>query len=96
METKTGPVICKKQIAGTMQLEYEALLFINEIPHDTTDEQLAALLSDKVKVMNAHDCMEVLIRSDINASANEVWEQYEGLNNDTGNAEVISFKALTI
>jgi hypothetical protein len=92
--TKTGAIVCKKQIEGTLQLEYEALLFISEIPHDVTDEQLASLLSDRVKVMNVHECREVLIRADINASANEIWEQYKGLNNDAGKSESISYFAL--
>lgn len=93
-ETKVGAIICKKKIEGTQQLEYEALIFITEIPHDITDRQLSDLLSERVKVMNVHECKEVLIRADINASANEVWEQYEGLNNDAGKAESISYNAL--
>ena len=93
-QSKIGAIVCKKEIEGTQQFEYEALVFIKDIPHDVNDSQLAALLSERIKVMNVHECREVLIRADINASANEIWEQYKGLNNDAGKAESISYSVL--
>jgi hypothetical protein len=92
--TKTGAIVCKKLMPGTQQMEYEALLFINDVPHYVSDVDLFQLLSDRIRVMNAHDCHEILVRADINSSTNEIWEQYKGLNNDAGKAEGISYQTL--
>jgi hypothetical protein len=92
--TKTGAIVCRKLMPGTQQLEYEALMFINDIPANVTDEELSHLLDERIKVMNAHECHDIIVRADINSSTNEIWEQYKGLNNDAGKAEGISYATL--
>lgn len=95
-ETKTGALVCKKSIAGSQNKEYEALLYITNIPADVTDEQLSAMLDSRnMKNAEANECEEILVRADINATANEVWEQYNGLSGDAGKAHSISFLAIT-
>lgn len=94
MDTKTGAVICRKPIAGTLQIEYEALLYIKGIPHNMNDASLFELIKDKINQLDMHGCAGVIVRSDINATANEVWEQYNNLNGDSGKGMVITFTEL--
>ncbi len=93
-ENKTGAIICRKPISGTEQMEYEALLYIEEIPNEVTDTELSGLLRDRIQAVDTGNCKDILIRADINATANEIWEQYTGLKNDSNKSERISYKAL--
>ncbi|MES2681560.1 MAG: hypothetical protein V4635_16815 [Bacteroidota bacterium] len=74
-ETKTGAIVCVKTIPGTDDLEYKALMFITEIPIHTSDHELEKLLGGKLSALS-DDCHHLLVRSDINATANEVAEQF--------------------
>jgi hypothetical protein len=73
-------------------LEYEALIFISEIPLHVTDEQLKKSLDISLKNIAAKNCREIIVRSDINSTSNEVWEQFKALNSDAGKAQIISFE----
>ena len=75
-------------------MEYEALLFITEIPDDVTDDDLQKLLNVRINSLEAHGCVEILIRADINATSNEIWEQFKGLNADMGKAKVVEFSKI--
>ena len=92
-ELKTGAVICTKLIAGTDLLEYEALLFVKNIPADFSNEQFEKATLSLLKV-ETKNCYSLLFRSDINSTSNEVWEQYKGLNNDEGKASILLFEDL--
>lgn len=94
MEVKTGAIICRKTIEGTRELEYEALLFIADVPLDISDADLYLLLDKKVLLKLSVNCADVIIRADIAGTSNEVQEQFAGLNNDTGKARMISFNVL--
>jgi hypothetical protein len=91
---KTGAVVCKKRVNETEFFEYEALVFVTDIPHGLTDNDLKAALDQKKQEWSLQGCNEVLYRADINSTSNEVWEQYKGLNNDNGKAQTISFHQL--
>lgn len=74
-ETKTGAIVCVKTIPGTDDLQYKALLFITGIPIHTSDKALENLLGGHLRVLG-EDCHNLLVRSDINATSNEVAEQF--------------------
>ncbi|HOZ86392.1 MAG TPA: hypothetical protein PL029_01480 [Bacteroidia bacterium] len=74
-DTKTGAIVCVKTIPGTGDFEYKALMFITDIPVHTSDQELEQLLGGKLKALS-DDCHYLLVRSDINATSNEVAEQF--------------------
>ena len=94
MDTKTGAVICRKPIEGTLEIEYQALLYIRGIPHDMNDATLFELVKEKVVQLDVNGCAGIIVRSDINATSNEVWEQYNNLNGDKGKGKVMAFNEL--
>lgn len=91
---KIGAIICTKLIQGTNQLEYEAKLFIKDVPHDFTDDELKTKVEPLLIQLTTSDCNSLLIRSDINATTNEITEQFKGLNNDADKAKIISFNEI--
>ena len=82
VQMKTGAIICKKQISGSADMDYHALLFIRNVPPDLTDMQLEALLQKNLSELEKDSCLEVFVRADIQATANEISEQFKGLNGD--------------
>ena len=74
-ETKTGAIVCVKTIPETDDLQYKALLFITGLPFHTSDKELENLLGGHLSVLG-EDCQTLLVRSDINATSNEVAEQF--------------------
>lgn len=76
--SKTGAVICKKPAEEKM-FRYEALLFITDIPHYVTDDELEAKIKPEVPVVDVSKCPEIIYRADIHATSNEVQEQFENL-----------------
>ncbi len=60
MEVKTGAIICRKTIEGTRELEYEALLFIADVPLDISDADLYLLLDKKVLLKLSVNCADVI------------------------------------
>lgn len=95
-ELKVGAIICTKNIQGTQLLEYEALLFISHIPNEVTDDQLKQRTEVLLLSLHSEDCSSLLIRSDINASTNEITEQFNGLNSDQGKAKIIPYHQLPL
>ena len=94
-EHKVGAIICTKNLPASAQLEYEALLFISDIPGEVTDDQLKQKTEALLFSLHSEECNAIIIRSDINASTNEITEQFNGLNNDSGKAKIISYNQLS-
>lgn len=88
-KTKTGAIVCKQHVTGENAIEYEALVFIKDIPLEIDDAQLKVEVATLLHQFNS--CEEILIRADINATSNEVWEQYKGLNKYAGKGQIISY-----
>ena len=94
-ETTTGAIICLKAISDSNEHEYAAKVFITNIPPDVTDEQLKDLVEAKKLIPESGDCVETLIRADINGTVNQVWEQFKGLNKIEKDEMTITFEQLT-
>ena len=89
--TKTGAVVCVKTIPGIDELEYKALLFITDIPLHTSDRELEKLLGGHLKLLG-EECHALLVRADINATSNEVAEQF---NFHEDNTQRVSFETFS-
>lgn len=89
IETKTGAIICVKDIEGTDDKQYLALMFITDIPNLVTDHDIEGLVGGHIKVLS-ENCHAVIIRADINSTSNEVAEQY---NFHEDNTQRISYKS---
>jgi len=90
-QLKTGAIVCVKTIPGTDELEYKALLFIANIPAHISDRELEKLLGGHLKLLG-EDCHALLVRSDINATSNEVSEQF---NFHEDNTQRVSFETFS-
>jgi hypothetical protein len=77
-DTKTGAIVCRKPDAEK-GMRYEALLFIKNIPHSVTDDELKSRISLSKLPVDLSACEEVFYRADIHATTNEVQEQFEHL-----------------
>lgn len=77
-ETKTGALVCRQPDAEKGMV-YKAVLFIKNIPHSVTDEELKSKISLNMLPVDLSACAEVLFRADIHATTNEVQEQFEQL-----------------
>ena len=60
IKLKTGAVICKKNIVESKLLEYEALIFIKDIPTAISDDQLKIML-DLTILKLADKCEEIIV-----------------------------------
>jgi len=90
-QRKTGAIVCVKTIPGTDELEYKALLFITDIPIHTSDRELEKLLGGHLKLLG-EECHALLVRADINATSNEVAEQF---NFHEDNTQRVSFETFS-
>ncbi|HKR05335.1 MAG TPA: hypothetical protein VJY62_11940 [Bacteroidia bacterium] len=77
-ETKTGALVCRQPDAENGMV-YKELLFIKNIPHSVTDEELKSKISLNMLPVDLSACDEVFFRADIHATTNEVQEQFEHL-----------------
>src|SRR6185503_12958467 len=73
---KTGAVVCKKEILGTEEMEYKALLFISDIPANINNAQLEWRLQKIIAALPKKGCAQIIVRADVNAASNEVSEQF--------------------
>lgn len=89
IQMKTGAIVCVKDIEGTDDKQYLALMFITDIPNFVTDHDLEGLLGRHLKVLS-ENCHAIIVRADINSTSNEVAEQY---NFHEDNAQRISYES---
>jgi hypothetical protein len=88
--TKTGAIVCTTKLPDTDELQYRALLFITGVPIHTSDRELEALLGGHLTLLG-EDYHEIFVRADINASSNEVAEQF---NFDEDDVQKVVFETL--
>ena len=74
--TKTGAIICTTKLPDTDELQYRALLFISEVPLHISDNDLEAMLGGHLTLLG-EDYHDIFVRADINATSNEVAEQFD-------------------
>lgn len=75
--TKTGAAICVKHDAEK-GMSYTALVFINNIPEKITDAELESKMLSYI-LPAVEGCEKIIYRADIQATSNEVQEQFEQL-----------------
>jgi hypothetical protein len=89
-QTKTGAIVCREANAENGMV-YKALLFIKDIPHTVTDEELKSKISLRSFPIELSGCNEVFFRADIHSTTNEVQEQFEHLHSNDKPVPEISF-----
>jgi hypothetical protein len=89
--SKTGAIVCRKPDAENGMV-YKAVLFIKNIPHSVTDDELKSKISLDMLPVDLTACDEIFFRADIHATSNEVQEQYEHLHPADEPVPEISFK----
>jgi hypothetical protein len=89
-ELKTGAIICKKH-RGEHLVEYEALLFITNIPHELKDRQLENIIDIRRLNIDLSQCPELIYRADIQSTSNEVQEQFENFHKSKKPIPAINF-----
>ena len=94
-ETKTGAVVCRKPDLENGMV-YKAVLFIKDIPHSVTDQELKPKISLNMLPVDLSACEEVLFRADIHATTNEVQEQFEHLHPADEPVPEINYNAIAI
>jgi hypothetical protein len=93
--TKVGAVILKKPIPASHLFEYEAVLFITAIPLNVTDEILKQSLHQYINKNYSSKGIECIVRADINATSNEIYEQFKGLNNDAHKVASVNYASIS-
>jgi hypothetical protein len=89
-ETKTGAIVCRMPDAENGMV-YRAVVYIKNIPHTVSDEELKSKISLKMLPVDLAPCEEIFFRADIHSTSNEVQEQFEQLHPGDSPIPEISF-----